>query len=90
MSETSTITVRLNSDLKQKLETLSESTQRSKSWLASEAIAVYVEQQAWQIAQIQEALEQADQPGNPWVEHQQVSNWLQSWGDEDESERPCP
>ena len=90
MAETSTITVRLNAELKSQLELLAESTQRSKSWLASEAIAAYVAQQAWQIEQIEEALKQAEQPETQWVEHGQVSDWLQSWGSENESETPCP
>lgn len=90
MAETSTITVRLNAELKGKLEQLAESTQRSKSWLAAEAIAAYVEQQVWQIEQIQEALEQAEQPETQWIEHDQVSSWLQIWGDDHESGSPCP
>ena len=90
MSDTNTVTVRLDSALKTKLEALSKSTQRSKSWLAAEAIAAYVDREAWQIQQIEEAIEQADRPDTEWVSHEKVSEWLNTWGDEDEKAPPCP
>lgn len=90
MSETATITVRLDAALKAKLEALAKSTQRSKSWLAAEAISAYVEQEAWQIQQIQEAVQLADQPGTDWIAHEDVSTWLSTWGTEDEQSAPCP
>lgn len=90
MSETTTITVRLDAALKGKLEALSKSTQRSKSWLAAEAIAAYVEQESWQIQQIQEAVQLADQPETEWIAHEEVSTWLNTWGTEDEKPAPCP
>ena len=60
MSQSEVVTVRLTSDLKAKLDSLSASTQRSKSWLAAEAIAQYVEQEAWQIQGIEAAVALAD------------------------------
>ncbi|MGF1604550.1 MAG: CopG family ribbon-helix-helix protein [Thermosynechococcaceae cyanobacterium] len=91
MPETATITVRLDAQLKQKLEALSKSTQRSKSWLAAEAISAYVEQEAWQLQQIEAAIQQAEQPDAEWVTHEKVSAWLNTWGDEDEvATAPCP
>jgi RHH-type transcriptional regulator, rel operon repressor / antitoxin RelB len=90
MSDTNTVTVRLDAALKTKLEALSKSTQRSKSWLAAEAIAAYVDREAWQIQQIEEAIEQADRPDAEWVSHEKVSEWLNTWGDEDERSAPCP
>jgi RHH-type transcriptional regulator, rel operon repressor / antitoxin RelB len=90
MSDTNTVTVRLDAALKMKLEALSKSTQRSKSWLAAEAIATYVDREAWQIEQIEEAIEQADRPDAKWVSHEKVSEWLNTWGDGDEKAPPCP
>ncbi|WP_081980900.1 CopG family ribbon-helix-helix protein [Neosynechococcus sphagnicola] len=43
MSTSETVTVRLSPEIKSKLEALAQSTRRSKSWLAAEAIALYVE-----------------------------------------------
>jgi RHH-type transcriptional regulator, rel operon repressor / antitoxin RelB len=90
MSETTTITVRLDAALKLQLESLSQSTQRSKSWLAAEAIAAYIEQESWQIQQIEAAVKQADSSEAEWVSHEAVSDWLNTWGTEDETIAPCP
>jgi RHH-type transcriptional regulator, rel operon repressor / antitoxin RelB len=90
MSETTTITVRLDALLKAKLESLAKNTQRSKSWLAAEAIAAYVEQEAWQIQAIEVAIQQADLPETEWIDHDNVSAWLRTWGTEDETTAPCP
>jgi RHH-type transcriptional regulator, rel operon repressor / antitoxin RelB len=90
MLDTTTITVRLDTALKQRLEDLATSTQRSKSWLAAEAIAAYVEQESWQIQQIEAAVQQADSSDAEWVAHEAVSDWLNTWGTKDEKTTPCP
>lgn len=55
-----TMTVRLEDDIKDRLDVLAEATQRSKSFLAAEAIRSYVENNEWQIGEIQAALNEAD------------------------------
>jgi predicted transcriptional regulator len=90
MSETTTITVRLDASIKAKLEKLAQSTQRSKSWLAAEAIAAYIEQESWQIEAIETAIKQADRPDPEWIVHEDVSAWLKTWGTSDETNTPCP
>ena len=55
-----TMTLRLEDDVKDRLEGLAEATQRSKSFLAAEAIRLYVESNEWQIGEIQAALKEAD------------------------------
>ena len=45
MMDTGTITVRLSIDTKGKLATLADRTQRTRSFLAAEAIAAYVERE---------------------------------------------
>jgi RHH-type transcriptional regulator, rel operon repressor / antitoxin RelB len=90
MSESTTVTVRLDAQLKTKLEALSQSTQRSKSWLAAEAIKAYIEQESWQIEQIEEAIQQANHPDTQWIASEDVSAWLNTWGTEDEAPAPCP
>jgi predicted transcriptional regulator len=54
------MTVRLDDEVKDRLERLAESTQRSKSFLAAEAIRDFVENNEWQIAEIRAALKEAD------------------------------
>ncbi|HEY7888684.1 MAG TPA: CopG family transcriptional regulator [Steroidobacteraceae bacterium] len=55
-----TITVRLEDEIKDRLARLAESTQRSKSFLASEAIREFIENNEWQIAETHAALKEAD------------------------------
>jgi predicted transcriptional regulator len=55
-----TMTIRLDDEVKDRLDRLAESTQRSKSFLAAEAIREFVENNEWQIAEIHAALKEAD------------------------------
>ena len=54
------LTLRIKSELKQQLEQLAASTQRSKSFLAGEAIREYIALNKWQIAEIKKAVAEAD------------------------------
>jgi len=56
----STMTIRLEDGIKNRLYQLANVTQRSKSFLAAEAIAAYVDTNEWQLAEIQAALTEAD------------------------------
>lgn len=55
-----TMTIRLEEDVKARLDELAEATQRSKSYLAAEAIREYVASNDWQIREIRAAIEEAD------------------------------
>jgi predicted transcriptional regulator len=55
------MTIRLDSETKNKLEQLAKATARSKSFLATEAIRDYIEVNEWQIQAIREGLRQADE-----------------------------
>lgn len=56
-----TMTIRLDDDLKEQLDQLAASTQRSKSFLAAEAIREYIELNEWQIKEIEQAINEADE-----------------------------
>jgi RHH-type transcriptional regulator, rel operon repressor / antitoxin RelB len=89
MTQSETVTIRLSAEVKEKLEALAAITQRSKSWLAAQAIATYVEEQSWQIQQIEAAVTLADSDQAVWIENDDVNAWLTSWGTEDERSIPC-
>jgi len=57
---TTTITVRMPASMKDQLEELARATSRQRTYLALEAIRKYLEVEAWQIAQIGEAIRRAD------------------------------
>jgi predicted transcriptional regulator len=57
------VTARIDAELKAKLEALSRGTKRSKSYLAAEAIAAYVELNEWQIREIEEGIAELDAGG---------------------------
>jgi RHH-type transcriptional regulator, rel operon repressor / antitoxin RelB len=88
MSQTETITIRLPSEIKVKLAALATSTNRSKSWLAAQAIAAYVKDQSWQIQQIEAAVALADSAQATWVAATEVNEWLTSWGTDNERSAP--
>ena len=54
-----TITVRLDDDVKDRLDQLAGATRRSKSYLAAEAIRRFVEINEWQIQEVRAALAEA-------------------------------
>ena len=83
---TETLSIRLDSATKQRLDALAKRSQRSKSFLAAEAIAAYVEQEEWQLGEIHAAIEELD--AGQAVGHDKVATWLKSWGTAAEKKAP--
>ena len=57
---TTTVTIRLPKELKNKLDRLSKATDRSKSRLAAAAIEEYLDVNEWQIKEIKAGIKEAD------------------------------
>ncbi|MFN2996076.1 CopG family ribbon-helix-helix protein [Serratia plymuthica] len=57
----SVMSVRLPEDLSEQLEALAKATGRTKSFLAGQAIRDFINREAWQIAEIQQAIAEADE-----------------------------
>ncbi|HID9470648.1 TPA: CopG family ribbon-helix-helix protein [Serratia liquefaciens] len=57
----SVMSVRLSEDLSEQLEALAKATGRTKSFLAGQAIRDFINREAWQIAETQQAIIEADQ-----------------------------
>jgi RHH-type transcriptional regulator, rel operon repressor / antitoxin RelB len=89
MGKSTTMTVRITPAVSTKLDALARDLKRSKSYLASEAITSYVEQNAWQIEEIKQGLKEATS-GAPGVSHTQVEKWVRSWGTGRKVRRPRP
>ena len=60
MPESSVLTLRLDAKLKSKLDRLSKSMNRSRSFVAAQAIQEYVSVNEWQINEIKKGLAEAD------------------------------
>ena len=54
------LTLRLPEETKAKPDKLAQATHRSKSYLAEEAIARYFDLEAWQVGEIEPAIQEAD------------------------------
>jgi RHH-type transcriptional regulator, rel operon repressor / antitoxin RelB len=80
------VTIRLNKNTKTKLEQLAKSTNRSRNFLASEAIDEYVAVNEWQIAGIKKGLR--DLATGKSVSHDKVSAWVDSLGTDHELPPP--
>jgi predicted transcriptional regulator len=70
MTTSTTMTIRVRPEVKEKLERLAAETQRSKSFLAGEALAAYVDHELEYIASLKEA--EADVEAGNYVTHEQV------------------
>jgi RHH-type rel operon transcriptional repressor/antitoxin RelB len=60
MPESAVLTLRLDAKLKKRLDRISKSMNRSRSFVAAEAIQEYVSVNEWQIAEIKKGLAEAD------------------------------
>ena len=72
-----TMTIRLDDEVKDRLDHLADATRRSKSFLAAEAIREFVENNEWQIAEIQAALKEAS--AGDFASDKDVSALAKKW-----------
>ena len=70
MTASTTMTIRVRPDVKEKLDRIASDTQRSKSFLAGEAVAAYVERELEIIDGIKRGM--ADVAAGRVVSHEQV------------------
>lgn len=75
---TETITIRLDSVTKQRLDALPRQSKRSKSFLAAESIAAYVERKELQLGEIHAAVRELD--AGQAVSHEKAATCLKSLG----------
>ena len=74
------IKVRLPADLKERLEALSRSSNRSLDELATEALRHLADRDESEIEHIRRALEESRQPDARIVPHKQAMDWIRSRG----------
>lgn len=85
MNASTTMTIRVPAELKEKLDRLASGTRRSRSYLAAEAVTSYVERELAIIEGIQQGL--ADVEAGRVIPHEQVFAELHAIIDEAERKR---
>ena len=78
MSQSTTMTIRLEPGLKSRLDKLSAVTRRSKSFLAAEAVREFIELNEWQIEEIKDAVKEAD--ADDFASDLEVQAVFNKWG----------
>ena len=86
MGDSTTITIRVDKSVKDRLESLARETKRSKSSLAAEGIGAFVELEERQIEGIKKALISID--NGLGIPHEDVAAWVASWDTDDELQPP--
>ena len=89
MAKSTTMTVRIAPEVSDMLDVLARDTKRTKGYLASEAIASFVEHNAWQVARIKASFDDA-KAGSPGVAQGEIERWMESWDTEHELPPPEP
>ena len=79
-------TVRIDDELKEQIDQLAEATQRSKSFLATEAFRAYVDLHSWQVGHIKKSIAQSQE--NVGIPHEEMEAWVNSWGKKKELPPP--
>lgn len=89
-SEKSNMAVKLEQGLRARLQALGQAKRRTPHWLMCEAIRLYVEREEneeRERAIARERLDRYDATGE-YVAHEDVMQWLKSWGTENELPPP--
>ena len=84
------VSVKLDEDLRERIQSLAESKQRSAHWIMREAIRTYVEKEEARrsfIGDAEEASRHYEETGLH-LTHEEVEDWLLSWGTDDERDPP--
>jgi predicted transcriptional regulator len=82
------VTIRLDPETVRQLDQMAQAMERDRSWLMSRAIERYVEDEAWQVRAIREALQKVREGRGRFASHEEVTAWLDSWGTDDELPPP--
>lgn len=80
------ISSEIDTELKVQLDELSTASNQSNEALVEQAVAEYIARQKQKIAAIEGAVEEADQ--GIFISDMAVSEWLDSWGQDDEKMAP--
>lgn len=86
MTKSTVLSTRVPAPVKKKLTELAEATDRPIGWHVNQALADYVDVNAWHIAAIKEGLAQAR--AGEGIPAEEVERWVASWGTRRELPKP--
>jgi predicted transcriptional regulator len=86
MAQTSSIVVHLEAAIEARLADLAQHRGQPVSELAAQAIASFVELEAWQEQHIRQGLAELD--AGQGISNDRVTEWLDSWGTDHEPPSP--
>lgn len=84
------VSVKLDEEMRERIQSLAESKQRSAHWIMREAIRTYVEKEEARrsfIADGEEGLREYRETGLH-VTWEEVERWMSTWGTDDEQDPP--
>ena len=76
MPESVPLTARVATSLAIRLKALAAAEDRSVSYLVGEALARYLAEEEWQVAESQAAVAAADAPGAPFIDQADMEAWF--------------
>lgn len=86
---TTTMTIRLDDKVNERLSNLANATDRSKAYLAMQALKLFLDNNEWQVAEINKTVSEADAAGyDQFVDNDTVMAWMESWGTDQELPPP--
>jgi len=84
-----TMTLRLDDETDDRLSNLAGATDRSKAYLATQALKLFLENNEWQVRDITEAVAEADAASpDQFIENDRVLAWMETWGTNHEAPIP--
>lgn len=84
-----TMTLRLDDETADRLSNLAGATDRSKAYLATQALKLFLENNEWQVQRITEAVREADAAGpDQFVDNDRVLGWMETWGTDQKAPTP--
>lgn len=84
-----TMTLRLDEETSNRLTGLSNATDRSKAYLATQALKLFLDNNEWQVKEISQAVAEADTATpDQFVDNDKVIAWMETWGTDHETPSP--
>jgi len=84
-----TMTLRLDDETNSRLSNLAGATDRSKAYLAMQALKLFLENNEWQVQEIKEAVAEADIASpDQFIDNDTVMAWMETWGTANEGQPP--